>query len=242
MNKNLLTGFLCTLTTSIANGQAADFTAQRQWDNALQYSQKIYREAIRHSQHLYNGREYFVYDSPAKDHPFFESETWQESTLTYDRQQYQDIPLLFDIYKEEVIIEQTGVSGPIKLQNEKLASFSVLNHQFIKVDQPNSGLKTGFYDLIYDGKTQFLVKRIKDRQETVAVQGVTVHFYPKTKYFLLKGGKYHAVSSKRSILQLLKEHKNALKRYLKENKINFRSNPESAIAKTSAYYDQLQQP
>jgi len=242
MNTKLLLGFIYTLSTSIANGQGADSTAYGQLSNALQYSQKIYQAAIAHSQHLYNGREYFVYDSPEKAHPFFESEAWEESTLTYDGEQYQGIPLLFDIFKEEVIIHHTGVNGHIQLQNDKLASFSVLNHRFIKVDQPNSGLKTGFYDLIYGGKTQFLVKRIKDRQETVSVQGVTVHFYPKTKYFLLKGEKYHAVHSKGSVLKVLKEHKNALKRYLKENKINFRSDPESAIAKMSAYYDQLKQP
>jgi hypothetical protein len=242
MYKKFLLGWVATLTCTIASGQSGDSTAHRQLSNALLYSQRMYQAATAHSQHLYNGREYYIYDSPAKEHQFFESEDWEESTLTYDGQEYKGIPMLFDIYKEEVIIDQAGFSGNINLHNEKIASFTLLNHQFIRINQPNAGLKTGFYDLLYDGKTQFLVKRTKNRQETLSDLRVTIHYYPKNQYFILKGNMYHPVRSKGSVLKVMEEHKKELKKYLRNNQIIFRSDPEYAIAKMSAYYDQLTRP
>jgi hypothetical protein len=222
--------------------QSLDTIQYPQLVKAQNYSQDLYRDATVESQYLYNGAEYFVYDSGEKEHQFFESEDWEESMLEYDGQFYRSIPLLYDIFKDEVIIDHWAGLGKVKLQNEKLSSFSLLNHRFIRLTQESSGLQTGFYDLLYEGKTQFVARRAKDRQESVSQSGVEVHFYPIQRYYILKDSKYQEVTNKASVLRLMKDHQKEIKKFLRENGIYFRADRESAIAKMTAYYDQLTHP
>ena len=54
---------------------------------------------------LYNGREYVNYDKYITGNQFFLSDLLEEGSIMYDGVLYRNVSLLYDIVKEEVIVE-----------------------------------------------------------------------------------------------------------------------------------------
>src|ERR1700676_3634711 len=72
------------------------------------YPVKLYFNALGENAHIYNGYEYFTPDRNIKGSPYYLSESPAPSNLIYDDSYYQNIPILYDIVKDEVIINRLG--------------------------------------------------------------------------------------------------------------------------------------
>lgn len=205
----------------------------------------LYESATILSPHLYNGPRYHIYDSRSKDHQFFELEDWSEGSIYYDGQLFESVPMLYDIVKDKVVIKYIERSGLIQLQSERIKRFSYINHQFIRIEENKEAgidLSTGFYDLLYEGKTQVLARRMKQRQEQIENNRVNVYFLPKTLFYIKKDGIYHPIHSKRAALNIFDDQKKALKKHLREQHINYRKAKEKALVQMATKYDQLLRP
>lgn len=205
----------------------------------------IYESATILSPHLYNGQRYHIYDSRSKDHQFFELEDWRDGSISYDGQSFDSIPMLYDIVKDKVIIKYLTRSGLIQLQSERVKEFSYINHRFIRIEENKEAgieLSTGFYDLLYDGKTQVLARRMKQRQEQIENNRVNVYFLPKTFFYIKKDGIYHPIHSKRAAFNVFEDQKKVLKKHLRDQRIKYRKAKENAIVQMAIKYDQLLRP
>ena len=229
--------FIATLPDTAA--QLADSTLLAEDLTRLPVAR--YKEATSISQNLYNGRLYYVYDSRQEEHQFFESRKWTKGSLFYDGQRFDSIQMLYDLVKDEVVIKHFNGDN-LLLQTAKVRDFNLLNHRYRRlisgVDiEPT--MRTGFYDLLYDGNSRLLVRRTKQRQEKIVDKRVITLFPPKNFYYIFKEGHYHSVYSKKAVLNLFPEHKRALKKSLREQNIIYRKERELAIVKVVALYDQL---
>ncbi|MCF0053066.1 hypothetical protein MUK70_20135 [Dyadobacter chenwenxiniae] len=204
----------------------------------------LYKAATSQSQNLYNGRQYYVYDNRSEEHQFFEFRKWHNGVLMYDGQRFDSIPMLYDIFKDEVIIKHFN-GDHILLQSEKIDYFYVDNHTFERLEAGkhiNEQMRTGFYDVLYNGKTRTIVRRVKQRQEKI-VDKMVIALYPqKNNIFVKKGDRYYGVGSKKSALNLFPEYKRELRKVLKDQKIKFRKNREVAIVTIVETYDKLARP
>ena len=103
------------------------------------------------------------------------------------------------------------------------------------VNVNNSGITSGYYDVIYNGKSGVLVKIYKEIQSA----GVETYFNPKRDFFIRKNNAYYSVSGQGDLIAALKDRKKELQQYIKTNKIKFHRDPEEAMVKIASYYDQL---
>lgn len=218
--------------------QKADTTAKQ----AIAFAVEFYRKSTEESQHLYNGPEYYIYDARSKEHQFFESDEMEEGSVYYDGQLYPNVLIMYDIVKDEVAIEHLNRYDQLQLQKEKVHFFTVFNHYFIRLEKANTGLRTGFYDLLYDKRLKVLVRRIKERDEVIDQMKIVVEFPAKNFFYVYKDGVYHNVSSKNSVLKLFEDQKKALRKYIRENQLRFKKDRENSIVKVTTYYDQLTTP
>jgi hypothetical protein len=205
----------------------------------------LYQSATVLSPHLYNGPRYHIYDSRSKDHQFFEQEDWREGAISYDGQLFESIPMLYDIVKDQVVIKYLERSGLIQLQSERIKDFFYINHHFIRIEENKDAginLATGFYDLLYDGKTQVLARRMKQRQEQIENNKVNVYFLPKTFFYIKKDGIYHPIHSKGAALSVFDDQKKALKKHLRDQRISYRKAKEKVLVQMATKYDQLPHP
>ncbi|WP_373515154.1 hypothetical protein [Persicitalea sp.] len=204
----------------------------------------IYDSATVESQHLYNGKQYYVYDSREVEHQFFLTNKWTIGSVFYDGQKFEQVPLLYDIVKGQLVARYRHGFGDVTLQNPKVRSFTMAGHDFMRVEADTGrveGLRTGFYDQLYTGKTKVLARRIKERLPQLSETKITIEFPIKDQLYLYKDGEYRPVRSKRSVLALLPEHKRLLRRELKKQNLSFRQNREESLVAMATRYDELNQ-
>jgi hypothetical protein len=205
----------------------------------------LYQEATILSPHLYNGQRYHIYDSRSKDHQFFQIEDWKQGIIEYDGQRFEAIPMLYDIVKDVVVIKYYGRSGLIQLQSERIKTFAFIDHNFIRIEENKDqgvDVTTGFYDLLYNGNTKVLARRIKQRQEQIEGNKVNVYFLPRNLFYLQKDGLYYPIHSQKVAFDLFKDQKKALKKHLRERHIKFRKDRENALIQMATQYDKLTHP
>ncbi|PQA60370.1 hypothetical protein [Siphonobacter curvatus] len=220
---------LCFLTGHLTDGYSQGSTPP-----ASAYAQHLYQKATSTSASYYNGKEYTIQEFRPQGHQFFESMDWLSASLSYDGIRYDNLPLLYDINRDLFILRNHDGLHRVIPDQSLLENVTIGTHTFVRIRQ---GLKPGFYERLYDGKTKIFCKRTKDRTEDLSQQRVLIIYTPHDYYYLLKDGQYIPVNSKKSILTALSDRKKELRKYARA--LNFREDRENAIRNVVAYYDQI---
>jgi hypothetical protein len=107
-------------------------------------------------------------------------------------------------------------------------------------NNPASNLAPGFYDLLYPGKSQVMVKRSKTIDSHIAGERTVEIFYvDKNDVYIKNGNAYYLIDGRGSFLDTFKDKKKEIKQYIKLNKIDFNADIESAVVKLANYYDTI---
>lgn len=210
--------------------------------NVPEYPLSLYRKATKDVQNLYNGRLYYIYDSREEEHQFFIDRKYEKGAVFYDGQRYDSIPMMYDIVRDELVIKHINGFEPILLQSPKVTFFTIYDHNYLNLKSGkdiSSDMPTGFYDLIYNGKTKAIARRIKQRQEKINERKVIALFPQKNFYYIYSSGKYNGVHTRKSVTRLFPGQKAELRKALREQNIKFRKDRERAIVTMVARYDEL---
>jgi hypothetical protein len=200
---------------------------------------KRYTTAMANQSRLYNGSDYVYYLSKNEEHPYYQVDDWSNGSIVYWGEIYENIPLMYDLSIDHVITEHNR-GNLIKLLSEKVQSFTLVGHTFIRLypDEKNK-ISEGFYDRLYDGKLKVYGKYGKVYAETLEARTIIPRFDESTRYYIVKDGIFNVVRSKRSALNVLADRKPEIKAFLRKNKLHFKLNREKAIIQMAEYYDTL---
>ncbi len=210
---------------------------------SLQNSVEQYNRTFKEESHLYNGTEYTELSKKIKGTPYFEAIDWTNGSVFYEGTLYNNVPMLYDIVNDVLVLKDFNGVVKIKLVSEQIQYFSLSNHYFVRIESKganDSTLTAGFYDFPVDGKVKVFIKKYKTIFEVTNANTVEKEYIDRSNIFILKDKKYYSVSSKSSILKLLKDRKKEVSKYLRDNKIRFGSNKENAIIKMVEHYNSLQ--
>ena len=198
----------------------------------------VYYHALGNQSPLYNGSEYIEFASTLQEgHPFFETNVFVNGSIRLDGMEFLDVPMLYDLVKDQVIIQHFGKVYKINLPAEKIERFTLSGHSFIRILQDSSHqLKTGFYDKLYNGKIMVLARREKKIRENVQIDNIVDQ---KNFYYIKKNGIYYALKNMRTLLGILKNKKKEIQKYLNKNKVKYKNDPEHAMIIAAEYYDRL---
>jgi hypothetical protein len=227
---------------SFAQVARTDSSSQQ---NALNNTLTLFYSSIGDQSPLYNGPEYYFYDPLIKGNAYFSDiNAFAPGSVFYDGLLFNGVPMLYDLYADKVVVLLYNHFSKFSLIQERVKSFDFLNHHFVNIKTDtlnnNSVIKSGFYDELYKGKLQVLVKRSKSIQTTTGgATGPLSYFDPSTDYYLRKNNTYYSFGSQGSMLSILKDKKKELQQYIRANEIRFRKNPEEAMVKIASYYDHL---
>jgi len=229
--------FICVFSRH-ATAQNADDTTLR--ENALNAINAYYQNLGEESP-LYNGSEYLEYAYTLQEgHPFFQLATFVNGNINLEGMIFHDVPMLYDIVKDQVIIQDFQRVYKINLPADKVQQFFLLDHLFVRLTRDSSGqIKTGFYDQLYNGKIALFAKREKKILEKYSNVQISKVIISENIYYIKKDGVYHTVKNKSSLLNVLKNKKKDVQQYLKTNNIKFKREPERAMIMAVKYYDQL---
>ena len=187
---------------------------------------------------LYNGVEFLGYSPRIEGHAFYSVGDWINGSLIYDGLEFNNVPMMYDIFKDGLIVRHFNSYFRVGLVREKVKEFTLGNHHFIRLEIDStikSPVSTGFYELLYDGKVQVLAKRVKTIAETITYQ-LEQKFVQQDQYFIYKDSTYYAVKGNGDLYFAFKEKRNELKNYLRKNRYRYKRDPENTIIKAAAYY------
>ncbi|MFI5136477.1 MAG: hypothetical protein ACHQIM_01535 [Sphingobacteriales bacterium] len=213
--------------------------------NAFNNAVTLYYSSIGKQAGIFNGTEYNLYDPLIKGNAYFSDvNAFTPGSVYYDGAFYKNVPMLYDIYIDEVVALLYNHYSMYTLIKEKVAGFNFLNHHFVNINSDTSGsnsnLKSGFYDQLYAGKCEILIKREKNIQSSVgAGTAPEDYFRGNTKWFLRKNNIYYSFGGQGSLLKLLVDRKKELKQYIRSNQIKFQDKPEEAMVQIVSFYDHL---
>ncbi|HEY4323007.1 MAG TPA: hypothetical protein VGN20_03445 [Mucilaginibacter sp.] len=239
--------FVSLLVLNKSHGQTTVDSANSV-QNAINTTNNLFNKAIGQQSSLYNGTKYYFYN-PVKIRGFayFQDTIASPGNVNYDGVQYNGVELFYDLYKDEVITILFDKYSYFSLLKEGVQHFDLLNHHFININADtltnNSVIKSGYYDELYRGPSQVLVK-ITKVIEPVQISIGTPDAYsifskPIQKFFIRKNSVYYSVSSEGDLLAILNDRKKQLKNYIRANRIKFRKTPGQVLASAAAYYDSL---
>lgn len=206
------------------------------------YPVSLYFNSLGENAHIYTGYEYFTPDRNIKGSPYFLADGPIPSKIIYDDSYYQNIPVLYDLVLDQLVVNRLGQNFKISLINDKLTSFTIRNHEFIRISRDSANgieLASGYYDRMYAGKTTVLVKRKRRLQEVFNYNTTAYEYRDENSYYIITAGQIVQVDSKSGVLDLFKSKKAEIKAFLRKNKLNFKSDFEKTLVATTAYYDQL---
>ncbi len=206
-----------------------------------------YTNAIGDEKHVFNGKEYLSSDKYyLKEHQFHKSDEEQEGEVYYEGYLFTKVPLLYDVVVDQIVVSEPNGSLQFKLANEKVAYFKVHGHTFIRLAADTLGqsiIRTGFYDLLLDGKAKVIAKRVKRSTEQPTIRGMEGEFLIEDKFFIRANNTYYPVSTKRSVLQVFPENKKELQKYIRSQRLKFKpESREASIIKLAQYYNLVAPP
>ena len=231
---------ICTYKTFAQNKStdSSDYIVSKK--NAV----SLYHQFVSPATNLYNGIEYIDYAyTLTEGNPYYTSTGFVKGNVGYNGVLYNNIPVLYDVLKEEVVIQNPAGQNKIRLHTEEVTSFDLADHHFVKLNADSlnrSVIRTGFYEVLYDNNISLYKKKTKKILESTSIsEGLKRTVDEQDGYYIRKSNSYYAVNSKRSLLNCLNDKKKDIQQFMKKNKLKIRQDKESALIKVVAHYDEI---
>ena len=208
---------------------------------AFNAAKEYFQNEVKEDSHLYTGEEYVRYAANIQGHAFFNNDQMQNGDIFYDGILYKNIPLLYDIVRQEVVTNNYNKSGQIKLLNQKIKYFKLQGHTFRNfslVEGSDENITSTIYDEVFEGKASVLARRIKHIKNGLKAEDPT-SFVEEDEYYIRNEKNLYAISGKSSVLEAFHNKKESIKIFIRKNKFRFKKNLETELVNTAAYYSTL---
>lgn len=190
---------------------------------------------------LYNGPEYEPYLRSIKGSPNFLDKTeWRRGNVVYDHSLFINIPLKYDLVKDQLVVLDTTTGIAFTLINERLTDFWLQDHHFKTLRVETETARKGIYDLLKEGRINLYAKRSKTiESRSTALTAFEKLFKERVSYYIEYNGNYYVINNKGSFLNFFDTKKNSVRNYLKENKLDYKTNKEAYFIKGLLLYEKL---
>ena len=214
------------------------------YQTALTNTISIYKHQLGDQSPFYNGSRYsptgYIFRTGS---PYFISDSFNLGSVVYDDILFDSVYLLYEDMRD-LLVSRNNNNYLLELVNPRVSSFIIAGHPFIRLtaDSQHPGIpKTGYYEILYPGRSQLIKKTFKIIVEEPSVYENTVirHIEVTENYYIRSGGSYQHVKSMAELLMLLHDHQKEIQKYIKKTKLNFRKDRENLLIMTAGYYDQI---
>jgi hypothetical protein len=147
--------------------------------------------------------------------------------------------MLYDLIEDKVIIDHQYSGVKLELIKEKIKSFIFSGHRFVHLNSAMSNLSipSGFYEILFDGKIKAYARWQKKRTEVVTTHEVLVRYEDQNRYYIAKENKCYPVKTNSSILNVLKDKKSVVQKFIRKQKLKFGGHSAESIPKVLSFYE-----
>ena len=189
-----------------------------------------------------NGKLYYPFANKIV-HPFFQDNNWKSGKVSMLGKIYDVEAVKYDIVSNYLVYLHLwrNSASQIYLNKELVKEFSIYNHNFRYLDDfgesSDNRLKPGYYEVIYEGKTEFYIRWEKTRS-LFEIQSET-GYSQKAHYFLKKEGEFIRITRHPSFMKALDDHRKEIRTFMKTKSYRFNPNNIEPVDMILEYYDKL---
>jgi hypothetical protein len=188
---------------------------------------------------VFNGLQHYPYSASIEGIAYYPVDEWKKGSVVFSGILYEDIFMKYDVVKDELIVTPNYDGGLfIALYSPRVKEFSFGGRKFVRMtrEMTDGALAEGFYQELSKGKVTAYQRTQKFIEEKVDITGISRWFEEKTRYFMLKEGKYKPIRNKNDLTNLLKEHRREVTQAMSRLNLKYRKNvQQNIIAATDAY-------
>lgn len=162
-------------------------------------------------------------------------------TLIFKNQVYEADALLYDILNDKLVYRYYSDNfdiNNIALDENFVSEFAIYNSVFryFRNLKTKSGikLKDGYYEVVYDGESKFLVRWEKTKSFDFTAPD---KFDDLKSMYLLNDGKAVRIKNKWQLMKQFAEKKHPVKKLMRENRVTLELGNNSSINKVLEYYE-----
>lgn len=184
---------------------------------------------------LFRGIEYVETDRMINEkHKFFKTKMFEKGTLSYNGETFYDVPLKYNIYNDLLLVNlQQGTRNFIfQLISDKVNNFIIDNHQFRYLRAINKTEITGFYEILNEeGDFKIYKKHLQNSREIRDKNVSYMEFISEdSKYVYQFNKEFFELNNRSELIKNFPVYKNEIKNFYKENREQFRKNPDVFMA------------
>lgn len=152
------------------------------------------------------------------------SDKFSKGIVNYNDQNYYDVNLKYDIYKDALVLNPYKDSDNIGINmiKEKTAGFTLQGRTFVNLNLNGklpSDFYTGFYEENLIGKGFiFYIKYRKEAKEIIESKFVSIDYIFKTEFILYYKNSFIKLHSKRDLTQLFPDYKTKIDDFYQMNR------------------------
>ena len=150
------------------------------------------------------------------NHPYWDTDKFQEGAVCYDGSLYTDMQLRYDTFKKQLIVVTPEKRLLLEVDMRKVNYFVIGDKKFVP---HGNTFAAQLYDSPQMGLTQYVLCRMGASVEKDRIS--YKQFDKVVRFVLSKEGVEYTVTSRSSFLKLFPDHKKQLKRYAKDHFLNF---------------------
>ena len=248
--------FLACFTVSGQNSNLLKINSFNDSGNADKVSQigrqtdhikLLYALKIETPKEIINGKEYEPYYLRSEVKPLLFPGKKRTASIFTRTRRYNNLTLQYDTFLDEVIYTDTSrtinfMYPQIALNKDILEGFNLyfeddsLKFKYFRMPEcSEKNLKEGFYEVVYSGKSSYLIKHESSFYQR---QGLNNYKY-SPKNFISIGGAFYKINSRKSLLTLFGEKSPKVKTYLHSSGIKMRKADKDQIVSVLKFYDSL---
>ena len=191
-----------------------------------------YQEEFPHFQELITGGQYAEPSRLIEGDPYYFSRQFEKGSLSINGITYPEVPLLYDIYRDQLVTFHPVFNQKILIKPEKIDGFVLANGERFRHLTGNESYGkngNGLYQVLGEGDYLALVKRIKTTKPKREMSKYDEVYLTKEDYFLWKKGEFYPIQKSSQAYEVLGLEKKTIKKELKANQLNFKQDPDSFL-------------
>ena len=179
---------------------------------------------------LFRGSSPLLYSFKYTGTFFAYSPIFEKGELRYNGKNYHNVEMNLNSHLDELYVKFNGSAIVVTLNDDLTENFNIGNRFFVnlKGDDKQGSPTPGFYQVLYRGN-DVLYKKIKKTYQEQITQSYTEgannklerYFKTSETYYLLKGNSYFIIKNRLTLMNLYKNEKRELGRFVRESNLNF---------------------
>lgn len=167
-------------------------------------------------------------------HPYWLFDEFFPGDVVYNGLLYKSVPVRYDAYLKRLVVNTPNKRMNVYVPMNLVEKFTLGGTEF-------SWRYGEIVAILFSSSRMELVEQVNVAlKENIKTQGQVMYdFNRDVRYYVLRGGEVYEVDKLRSVLKLFPGREKVLKRYAKENALDFKLHRQSALITMIKYADEL---